>query len=221
MSTGQRAAEGTRRSGTRARRPAGRRGPSTVAGVLLFAVGVIAFLGIITAEALYPGYSTSANEISDLGATRPPESLVVQPSATIFNITMMVCGVFIILAAFFLYRSFKSRAVGISTGLFGVGVLGVGIFPGNYGNVHAGLALLTFVAGAVAAILAYKVETAPFRYFSVVLGAVSLVVLVLYFILGDSHPLAGLGSGGIERWVAYPILLWVTGFGGYLLGRSR
>ncbi|MGM0510617.1 MAG: hypothetical protein ACQESD_05765 [Thermoplasmatota archaeon] len=24
--------------------------------------------------------------------------------------------------------------------------------------------------------------------------------------------------GGIERWVVYPLLLWIIGFGGYLLG---
>ena len=43
-------------------------------------------MGIITAEALYPGtFSTGANEISDLGGTRPPNSVILQPSATIFN----------------------------------------------------------------------------------------------------------------------------------------
>jgi hypothetical protein len=30
-----------------------------------------------------------------------------------------------------------------------------------------------------------------------------------------------LGIGGLERWIAYPILLWVTGFGGYLIGHSK
>jgi hypothetical membrane protein len=186
---------------------------------MLFAVGVIAFLGVTTAEALYPRYSTSANTISQLGASAPPHNLAVQPSATIFNTTVMVCGVLIILAAFFLYRSFRSRAVAISAGLSGVGFLGVGIFPAEHGNLHSGFALLTFIVGAMAAILAYKIEAGPFRYFSGVLGVVSLAVLALYFILGDSSPLAGLGLGGMERWVAYPILLWVTGFGGYLLGR--
>jgi hypothetical protein len=33
-------------------------------------------------------------------------------------------------------------------------------------------------------------------------------------------PVAILGIGGLERWVAYPVALWVTGFGGYLLGFS-
>jgi hypothetical protein len=27
-----------------------------------------------------------------------------------------------------------------------------------------------------------------------------------------------LGDGGTERWVAYPVVLWMTGFGGCLLG---
>ena len=182
-------------------------------------MGVIAFLSLTTAEALYPGYSTSGNMISDLGATGPPENLVVQPSATIFNTAVIVCGALIILAAFFLHRSFRSWVVTIAAGLSGVGFLGVGIFPADHGNVHAGFALLTFIVGAVAAILAYKIEAGPFRYFSVVLGVVSLAVLALYFILGAKSPLDPLGLGGMERWVAYPILLWVTGFGGYLLGR--
>ncbi len=30
-----------------------------------------------------------------------------------------------------------------------------------------------------------------------------------------------LGLGGLERWIAYPILLWITGFGGYLMGHSN
>lgn len=40
-------------------------------------------------------------------------------------------------------------------------------------------------------------------------------------ILGEANPLLFLGLGGIERWVVYPILLWMTGFGGYLLGASK
>jgi hypothetical membrane protein len=52
-----------------------------VAGALLFAAGVIAFIIIITAEALIPrGYSTSQNPSSDLGATRPPDSVTEEPS---------------------------------------------------------------------------------------------------------------------------------------------
>ncbi|NIQ06941.1 MAG: DUF998 domain-containing protein, partial [Candidatus Korarchaeota archaeon] len=30
-----------------------------------------------------------------------------------------------------------------------------------------------------------------------------------------------LGKGGMERMIAYPLLIWVVGFGGYLLGLSQ
>ena len=193
-----------------------------VAGALLFAAGVISLMGIITAEALYPGgYTTSQNEISDLGATAPPDSVIEEPSATIFNTVMMVAGALMLGASFCLQRGFRRLAPAIFLALFGLGVLGVGVFPGDQGTVHALFALLAFTAGGVAAIVAWSVETSPFRYFSVVLGAVALLSLLLYFVLGDANPMAPLGDGGIERWVAYPIVLWVTGFGGHLMGRAR
>jgi hypothetical protein len=33
--------------------------------------------------------------------------------------------------------------------------------------------------------------------------------------------IAGIGDGGIERWVAYPVVLCVIGFGGHLMARAR
>jgi len=69
-------------------------------GVLLFGAGVIALMGIISSEIFYPsGYSTSLHEISDLGSTRPPNSIIHQPSATIFNSTMIITGILISIAA--------------------------------------------------------------------------------------------------------------------------
>ena len=48
-------------------------------------------MGFITAEALYPGvYTTHHNTVSHLGASEPPDSVVLQPSAAIFDITMLV-----------------------------------------------------------------------------------------------------------------------------------
>jgi hypothetical membrane protein len=191
------------------------------AGFLLLFTGLTAFLGIITAEALYPqGYSTSQNEISDLGATEPPDSVIEQPSATIFDSVMIVSGVLVLTASFCVQRGFGRWAAPVFIALFGLGVLGVGIFPGNYGNLHALFAMLTFVAGGLAAIVSVTIETPPFSYLSVLLGVVALVTLLLYSILGDSSPMAGLGIGGVERWVAYPVLLWAAGLGGHLMGRA-
>jgi hypothetical protein len=47
-----------------------------------------------------------------------------------------------------------------------------------------------------------------------------LASAVGFGIAGQPHPLAALGSGGIERWVVYPLLLWALAFGGYLLGEE-
>ena len=75
--------------------------------------------------------------------------------------------------------------------------------------------------GWLAAIASSRVERVPLSYFSAALGGIALLDLVLYYILGNASPFAAFGLGGLERWIAYPILLWVIGFGGYLMGNSR
>jgi len=192
-----------------------------IAGALLFIAGVIVFLGITTAEAVYPGYSTSQNMISDLGATVPPNSIIVQPAATIFNFTMIISGLCIIFSAYFLYRSSGMDTFTVTLALFGIGVFGVGIFPGNFGAIHAIFALLAFLFGGITAIVSYRQSLSPLNYFSVILGLLALLDLLLYYILGMESPFAFLGPGGLERWIAYPIVLWVIGFGGYLMGLSQ
>lgn len=192
-----------------------------IAGMLLFSAGVLAFLGIITAETLYPGYSTSQNMISDLGATEPPNSIIIQPSSSIFSASMFVCGLLILAASFFIQRAFRKLKLTVLLGLFGTGVLGVGIFNGSYGDIHAIFALLAFLMGSLTAIASFRVQKAPMSYFSIILGGIALLDLVLYYIMGNASPFAIFGLGGLERWIAYPILLWVTGFGGYLMGCSH
>jgi hypothetical protein len=69
--------------------------------------------------------------------------------------------------------------------------------------------------------VAYFVERSPFRYISVVLGLVALAGLVLVIFYGDANPIfSAIGNGGAERWIVYPSVLWVIGFGGYLMGAS-
>jgi len=192
------------------------------AGALLLLAGFIVFMGIITAEALYPeGYSTSHNAISDLGATEPPDSVSVQPSAAIFDSVMIVGGILALAGAFCLERGFRRMPVAIFGGLTGLGMLGVGVFPSNYGNVHTVFALMIFIAGGLAAIISVTVQTPPFSVISPILGIITLATLILYTVLADRSPMAGLGIGGVERWVAYPVVAWVMSFGGYLMGRAR
>jgi hypothetical membrane protein len=192
------------------------------AGALLLVSGFIVLMGIVTAEALYPlNYSTSKNAISDLGSTAPPNSISLQPSVTIFNSAMIAAGLLALAAGFCLERGSRRILPAVFAGLTGLGMLGVGIFPSNYGNTHTIFAMLIFFAGGLAAIVSVRIQTPPFNVISVILGLITLVTIIMSIILGDGSPMAGLGLGGVERWIAYPIVAWVMSFGGYLMGRAR
>jgi hypothetical membrane protein len=188
-------------------------------GALMFLAGIVAFMGIITAEALYPeGYSTHGNEISDLGATRPPDSIIEQPSSTIFGATMMVTGLLILVSLYSVHSCFRKTGFTVPLAILGIGILGVGMFNGSWGGIHATFALITFIFGGVTAVMTYFVLSSPMRYLAMALGVISLGTLLIYMFSGEDGPLGAIGIGGIERWVAYPIILWITGFGGHLLG---
>ena len=197
---------------------------SSIAGFLMVLTGFITFMGIITAEVLYPNYSTR-QDISDLGSTLPPNPIIHEPSATIFNSTMLITGAFVMVSAYFIYRAMDRRGFPIALAIFGFGAFGVGVFPGNITPWHGLFALLTFFSGGITVILSSRVVTKPFSFLCGLFGGISLVVLISVFfyglVVGEPSPLEFLGSGGVERCVAYPIVLWVPAFGGYLLAKSE
>lgn len=178
-----------------------------IAGLFLFIGGIQCVLGIIIAEALYPGYSTSENYISDLG---------VGPSSIIFNSSVFMLGVLGILAAYFILRTNISRVFIIPFILASIGAMGVGLFTEHAGDLHMVFSLITFLFGSISAIISYKVEKQPLSYLYIVLGIMSFVALILF---GSSNYL-DLGKGGMERMIAYPELLWTVGFGASLAGSS-
>jgi hypothetical membrane protein len=190
----------------------------TRAGILFFLAGCIILMGIITAESFYPQkykYTTSQSMISDLGATEPPNSIITQPSATIFNFSMILTGILVLIGTFFLYRYYNDRIAAILIGLLGLGAFGVGLFPGNINPQHPIFALTTFISGGLSAIYSYRLIKSSFKYLAVIFGLTSLVFL---FTANIFMPI--MGAGGVERWVAYCIVLWLLGFGGYLLGMA-
>ncbi len=192
-----------------------------LAGSLLIVAGGVILMGIISAEALYPAaYATGANEISDLGGTRPPAAVVLQPSAAIFDASMILVGLLLAAGAVFAHRAYGLRSVSLPIGVLGVAAFGVGVFPGNTGTPHAICAMVTFVAGGIAALTSARVASGPFRLLMILLGTITLGVLVTYLLLGDSHPMTPLGVGGIERWIVYPVVIWTIAFGGYVAGRA-
>ena len=197
-----------------AARSALRRAPHKTAGGLLLIAGATIVMGIITAEALYTAPYNARMEISDLGASET--GVILQPSATIFNATMLAAGAMILAAAWFAHQTLHRPAVTIPTGLLGLGVLGVGIFPGNIHPQHPLFAFIAFVAGGLAVLLSAKVTPQPLRAIFAVMGTISLAFTLSSVILLEWGPFARLALGGVERWMVYPVLLWLVGFGGYL-----
>ena len=59
-------------------------------------------------------------------------------------------------------------------------------------------------------------RTGLLRYLYLTLGAIALLSLVLGMFFQDWSPVASLGEGGVERWVAYPVVLWMVSFGSSL-----
>lgn len=184
------------------------------AGSLLLFGGVEVLLLMTLAEALYPGYSTHTNTISDLAAVGAPTWLFFDPSIFLWGVCWLV-------GAYFLFRGRKGL---MSVNLLpGIGVMLASLSPENVNIVlHSIGAVLAFIPGGVAMMLSYRLIKSPLRYFVVPLGALSLFAVIIYFGAYYSTMVQDtLGSGGSERIIVYPILVWLIAFGSYLLSREK
>lgn len=196
-------------------------------GVAIF-VGAVQFgLLLVVSEILYsangtnpnvtyPGYaySVSVNYISDLGATCPNTGpCYIPPSAYLFDSSVAVLGILIIVGAYFLHRAFRWTPATILIALTGIGALGVGLFPETTGVVHVIFSDITFIFAGLSAIVTFRFQRKPMGYFSVILGLMDLVACALF----ASGVYLGLGAGGMERMIVYPTLLWVLAFGGHMM----
>ncbi|RFU20453.1 DUF998 domain-containing protein [Geodermatophilus marinus] len=196
-------------SPTRTRaRTAPRSRARALAGLLLLTAGAGVLLAVVTAEALYPAdYRSSVNTVSDLAAMRP-DDVVRQPSAAVFDVTMVVGGLLIGVAAALLARLRAGASAVLPLAALALGMVGVGLFPGNtVMAVHQLVSLVAFAGGGLAAVLAARLLPRPLRPVPVLLGAVALVALVGYQLLGGSGVFDALGEGGTERWIVYPVAL--------------
>lgn len=186
----------------------------TKSGLLLFLAGFIIFMGIITGEIYYPReFNTRNSYISELAASMPPETDVPQPSAIIFNTAMIVSGLMIMLAGLYVQMIFNRLLATIPLGIFGLGLVGVGVFPGYIIPWHGIFALVVFISGGIGAITSYKIVRAPLQFIFMFFGLIALFLTVF-----SKFAVPYLGAGGAERWLLYPVVFWILGLGAYLLG---
>jgi hypothetical membrane protein len=183
-------------------------------GTLLFLAGFLIFMGIITCEIFYRAdYNTRDSYISELATTSSTVKEIQEPSATILNFTMIITGIMVMIAAFYVHKVFRKYISTVPLGLLGMGLSGVGILPGDIVPWHFIFALVIFIFGGVAAITSFKIVHSPLRFIFICFGVIALIFLFFNNIWSGQ-----IGAGGAERWLFYPIVFWLTGMGTYLLG---
>jgi hypothetical membrane protein len=126
---------------------------------------------------------------------------------------MIVTGLMIFIATFLVQTVFRKFLVSVPMGLLGLGLTGVGIFPGYVVPWHLIFALVIFFSGGIAAITSFRIVHSPLRYIFICFG-----IITLTFIFLNRNLSREFGAGGSERWIFYPIVFWLTGMGTYLLG---
>lgn len=174
------------------------------AGALAFAGTFQFIIAMIIAEAKYSGYSIRNNYISDLG---------VGPTAPIFNTSIIIFGIAIVIVSYLVYKSINVKLFPALMFIAGLGAALVGVFPeGSPYHIHTLVSFVTFFFGSLAVISSFRIQKHIMSYISVLIGLVSLISLSFY-IYGIT---LGIGVGGLERMIAYPILLWTLYFSGYL-----
>jgi hypothetical membrane protein len=199
---------------------------------MLKAAGALAFAGatqwvllVIVAQSRYPGYNTQQNYLSDLGATCHrgvdlAPCVIIGSAALIWNTTLVLLGLLSLASAVLMFSATGRRAFSILFGIWGLGALIAGLVPETLLSVHELGSLVAFLCGGIAAVLAFWLIPAPLKYFSLVLGVLALVTLIPLTFDGPFYrwnDLFGLGLGGTERMVVYPIIIWELALGAFLM----
>ena len=187
----------------------------TVAG-LLFIVLAAAFLTVtMLAASIAPAYDFGGGAISDLG--------VIDETALLFNVLLVVTGGLNAVGGFLLYRRHRRLWLLAPYVVGGAGAIGAGLLPLDTGGLHSLFALVGFLFFNIEALCTAAVVRGPMKWISVAAGAIGLV-FVGVMIVGDAGNPAifgPIGHGGAERMIVYPVMLWLLTLGGYLVGRDE
>ena len=179
--------------------------------VLLFGITQWILL-VILAEGMQPEYISSIHYVSSLGTGK---------TALMYNTSTILLGISVVAASLLIRRFNPSRIFFILFLITGLATVGVGVFPEDSRPMHGIVTPIALIFGALAALFSSKIHDKPASYFSMVLGAVSLITgigFIPYLGLSvDSRAMyLGLYKGTLERIVIYTNLLWVLILGSQL-----
>jgi len=180
---------------------------------LLLAIGSIQwFFTVLISEGLYPGYVSSFHYVSTLGTGQ---------TANLYNASTFLLGVCVVTASLLIHRFKPSRLFFALLLIAGLGAIGLGVFPEDSRPMHGVVTPITLIFGGLAGAFAFKVQSRPLSYLSMVLGAGSIVTGLLfipYMGLSVESDVMYLGfyKGTLERIVIYPLILWMMTLGSQL-----
>jgi hypothetical membrane protein len=176
-----------------------------LAGILLFAAIIqFAFLANIS-QILYEGLSIEETLLSDLGDWE-------QPSALLFNTSLVMFGILGISIGVVLWPDKKLNFIPLLFVLCGIGMLIMAAFPISVEWAHDVGAFLSFILIAVAALCCYWTFPGPFKHLSLALGIIGFFTMITY----KMEIYFGLGAAGSERMIIYPLFLWMAAFAAVL-----
>jgi hypothetical membrane protein len=187
----------------------------TAAGVAYFALAAQFMVAIMAGASMVPGYDVQAGAISDLG--------VLPATALLFNASLVATGLLNIVGAVLLNLA-ERRSVLLALSLAaGAGAIGAGVFPLDTGDLHGIFALLAFLFFNLQIVPAAIRLTGPIRVVGLGLAAIGLAYVVVMIIGDGGNPavFGAIGHGGAERMIAYPPMLWLMAYGGYLMATGR
>ena len=167
------------------------------------AASLVFILFFLFAVANYERYSFTSNYLSDLG--------IGKASAIFFNSGVIMAGLLGIVFGYGLSGFFKKKS-----GLFSaitifasLSLIGVGIFPENYGITHEIISAVFFLTGAILLIfigLEMRKKT-TFAYLDIATGLIPFVFVFT-------------GSPLIEHLAVFGIVLWVLLWSVYVLRKA-
>lgn len=132
---------------------------------------------------------------------------------------MLLAGLVSWAASVLQHIYFKKFLFTVPIVLFSLGLIGVGLFPENISPYHGMSSLLNFLSGGIAAIFSSKVVLAPYKYFSIAFGAIGITIWFTV-VFAPNLIVSFIGLGGTERCIVYPMMLWLTGLGGYFMNKN-
>ena len=136
-------------------------------------------------------------------------------NTTIFNLFVLLLGVFMVIGSYFVQLTFKFEIFSILLAIAGIGTAALGLLTQD-SMIYFMFAGIAYVSFALSAFISYKYEESPLGYISIALGLFTLIALILWVSGLELSP----GITVTPIIADFPILLWLISFGAHIIGPS-